>query len=175
MKIIWLILLFWTFSTPCCASNNHTWRLSGDILEWAIPATAFGATWRLKDWKGSQELAKGFMATAIITYGLKYAIQEQRPSREGHSFPSGHAAIAFFGSGFIHQHYGWQYAIPAYVAAGYVGYSRIRIKEHWTHDVIGGAAIGLLCSVLFTTSYQNCQFHPSLTPNSIALHCEGQF
>lgn len=176
------VLLFTLFLCTC-TTNGYTsqhgssLKLSGNILQIVIPATAFGTTIGLKDFKGSREFTNGFIATTLTTYGLKYAINERRPSREKHSFPSGHAAIAFYGSGFIQQRYGWKYAVPAYAAAIFVGYSRIKIKEHWMHDVIGGAAVGLLYSILLTTPYHNpCyQLFPVLTADSIALQCEGQF
>jgi membrane-associated phospholipid phosphatase len=175
---VFFIFVFWICTTHLCASKDHSsWKLSGDILQFTIPATAFGTTLALKDFDGSQEFAKGFIATTATVYGLKYLIHEQRPSHGSHSFPSGHTAIAFFGCGFIHKRYGWKYAIPAYAAATFVGYSRIKIKEHWVHDVIGGAAIGLFYSIFFTTPYQiqSYQFYPALTPDSISLHCERNF
>jgi membrane-associated phospholipid phosphatase len=173
------ILIFWTLPIAGHASKSHkqAWELTGDVLQIAIPVTAFAATVGLQDWKGSQQFLKGFMATELTVYALKYAINEERPNGEGQSFPSGHSALAFFGSGFIHQRYGWQYAIPAYAAATLIGYSRVKIKEHWVHDVLGGAAIALLYSYLLTTpyQYQGCYFYPSVTTKSIALHCKKSF
>lgn len=172
-KIIFLTVFFYGYGIKGYASL----RLSGDLFQIAIPATAIGTTFVLKDFKGSREFANGFIATSVTTYGLKYAFDERRPCGKKHSFPSGHTAIAFYGSGFIHHRYGWQYAVPAYTAALLVGYSRIKIKEHWFHDVIGGAAIGLLYSSLLTTPYHNRSYHlyPVLTPESVAIHCEGPF
>lgn len=178
-KVALLMIVLWIFSLEAHASkgHKHAWELSGDVLQIAIPVTAFTATLGLKDWKGSQQFLKGFMATELTVYTLKYALNERRPNGESQSFPSGHTALAFFGSGFIHQRYGWQYAIPAYAAAALVGYSRVKIKEHWVHDVIGGAAIALLYSYLLTTPYEykGCYFYPSLATKSVALHCEKSF
>lgn len=177
-KAVFFIFVLWTFTTNIYASkHSSSWQLSGDILQFTIPAAALGTTLAIRDFEGSQEFAKGLILTSATTYGLKYIIPEKRPSHGNHSFPSGHTAIAFFGSGFIHKRYGWQYAIPAYAAAAFVGYSRIRIKEHWVHDVIGGAAIGLLYSIFFTTSYQDQSFQctPTLSPDSIAIHCNRNF
>jgi membrane-associated phospholipid phosphatase len=177
-KFAHLILFLWIWATHIYASeHSSSWKISSDVLQFAIPATALGTTLVLKDFKGSQEFAKGFIATGTTTYGLKYLIHERRPSHGNHSFPSGHTAIAFFGSGFIHKRYGWKYAIPAHAAAAFIGYSRVKTKEHWIHDVIGGAAIGLLYSMLFTTPYhiQSYQIYPALTPDGISLHCEKKF
>lgn len=176
-KLLFIFMAIWAISTPGYASKNQSLQISGDILQIAIPAVAFSTTFALKDFNGSREFLKGFMATGVTTYGLKYLIHEKRPCHGDHSFPSGHAAIAFFGSGFIHKRYGLRYAIPAYAAALYVSYSRLKVKEHWVHDVVGGAAIGLLYSYLFTSSYQSesFRFYPSLTSNSVSLLCEKDF
>ena len=45
---------------------------------------------------------------------------------------------------FIQQRYGWQYGLPAYVAASYVGYTRVASDQHYLEDVLAGAAIGAL-------------------------------
>lgn len=160
------------------SKNDHALELSGDIFQIVIPATAFVTTLCLKDYGGSQEFFKGLVATGATAYGLKYIIKERRPHHRGyHSFPSGHTSMAFFGSGFIQKRYGWRYAIPAYAAACFVGYSRVKIKEHWIQDVVGGAAIGLLWSYLFTTPYQleSYRFYPSISSDQVALFCEKDF
>lgn len=164
------------FSTHAFGSN-HGMELSGDILQIAIPTIAFTTTLGMKDFKGSQEFLTGFAATCATTFALKYALNEKRPNHKSCSFPSGHTAIAFFGSGFIHKRYGLKYAFVAYAAALFVGYTRVNIKEHWMHDIVGGAAIGLLYSYLLTTPYQNrsYRFCPALIPNGAALLCEGEF
>ena len=35
-----------------------------------------------------------------------------------------------------------------------MGYSRVEAREHYPHDVIAGAAIGILSSYLFTKPYK---------------------
>jgi membrane-associated phospholipid phosphatase len=178
MRLSFLILLLWIISTNGSASTYHkSMELSGDIFQIAIPIAAFSSTLILKDFQGTQEFLKGLMATGVTTYGLKFMIDEKRPRHGSQSFPSGHTAMAFFGSGFIHKRYGLRYAIPAYATAFFVGYSRVKIKEHWILDVVGGAAIGLLYSYLFTSPYQDksCHFYPAITSNSVALLCEKHF
>lgn len=176
--IKFLIVLYCVCATSLYASHHHLFEnKAGNFLEFAIPATALGTTLWLKDFDGSQEFVKGLAATVGTTYGLKYLVNEKRPKDGRHSFPSGHAAFAFFGSGFIHQRYGWQYAVPTYAAAAFVGYSRLHSKKHWVQDVVGGAAIGLLYSVLFTTPYQchSCDIYPLITPSSVSICCEKEF
>ena len=176
-SLFFMIVFIGIFTNGSAARSDESLKLSGNILEVAIPATAFCASLGLKDYTGTQQFAKGFAATAITAYGLKYVVNEKRPRHGNYSFPSGHAAIAFYGSGFIHQRYGLGYAIPAYAAACYVAYTRVQTKEHWFQDVLGGAAIGLLYSYLLTTPYQDqlrC-FYPSVSPGKVTLRYENSF
>ncbi len=34
--------------------------------------------------------------------------------------------------------------VPAYAAASFVAYSRVESREHYPHDVVAGAGIGIL-------------------------------
>jgi hypothetical protein len=80
----------------------------------------------------------------VITYGLKYSIDEQRPNGQPHSFPSGHTSASFMGAEFIRKEYGWWFGAPAYAAASYVGWTRQQSRNHYSRDVFAGAAIGIL-------------------------------
>lgn len=82
----------------------------------------------------------------FVTYGLKYAIDAKRPNGGGQSFPSGHTAAAFMGAEFIRKEYGWVLGAPAYAAASWVGYTRVESDNHYWHDVLGGALIGVLAN-----------------------------
>ncbi len=173
-----LFILLWMSTAQGYASNKYReLELAGDIFQIAIPITAFTTTLGLKDWQGSKQFLKGFIAAELTSYGLKYSINERRPRHGYQSFPSGHTTIAFFGSAFIHHRYGLRYAIPAYAAACLVGYSRVKVKAHWVHDVLGGAAIGFLASYFFTTPYQykDYRFTAAITPNSVGVWCEREF
>lgn len=146
-------------------SSRHT--KAGDVLQVGIPLAAFGLTFLLKDpgsdagdlarqpsgagfdWKhlnGSprHNFGVAFARAELTTYGLKYSVNERRPNGGAQSFPSGHTAMAFMGAEFIRKEYGWAWGIPAWLAAGYVGWTRIESGNHWTRDVVAGAAIGVL-------------------------------
>lgn len=69
--------------------------------------------------------------------------------------------MAFTGASFIHKRYGLKYAIPAYVAATYVGYSRVHVKAHYTKDVLAGAALGAASSFYFTKPYKGVSVEPT--------------
>lgn len=138
----------------------------GNSLQYVAPAVAFALTWVLDETDTSagarssgnadraprsgssprHELALAFGRSIVVTEALKYSFNETRPNGGGHSFPSGHTSFAFTGAEFIRKEYGWWWGVPAYAVAGYVGYSRVRSREHYTHDVLAGALIGILAN-----------------------------
>ena len=59
------------------------------------------------------------------------------------SFPSNHASNTFALAAFISYNYR-RLAIPSFLIASLVGYSRIYLTSHYPTDVLGGAAWGML-------------------------------
>ncbi len=100
--------------------------------------------------------------TAAVTYGLKYTISESAPNGDSHSFPSAHTSLSFTSAEFLRKRYGWEYGIPAYVAATFVAVSRVEAKDHYTHDVLAGAAIGIASGYLFTRPYKGWSIQPEV-------------
>lgn len=72
------------------------------------------------------------------------AIRSERPNGGPRSFPSGHTPAAFVGAEFIRKNHGAAPGIAAYASAAFVGWTRVVSGNHWTHDVVAGAAIGIL-------------------------------
>lgn len=107
-----------------------------------------------------------FVRMEVTTYALKYGIDEQRPDGGGgQSFPSGHTAASFMGAEFIRKNYGWGWGVPSYIAAGWVGYTRVQSYNHYWHDVAAGALIGILSNYDFDdveTSVGKLSFGPAL-------------
>jgi len=54
----------------------------------------------------------------------------------------------------MRKRYGWGYGVPAYALASFVAYSRVEAREHYAHDVIAGASIGIASSYIFTRPYK---------------------
>jgi undecaprenyl-diphosphatase len=99
-----------------------------------------------------------------ILYGLKYLIQRQRPlfflEMAGQklsggpgeildpSFPSGHALYAFMMATLLATWFP-RYSIIFYIAAGFIGWSRIYLGLHFPTDVVVGGLLGYGITRLF--------------------------
>jgi undecaprenyl-diphosphatase len=59
------------------------------------------------------------------------------------AFPSGHASAAFACATVI-AYASPRLAVPAYVLAAAIAWSRVYVGVHWPLDVLGGAALGVL-------------------------------
>jgi len=153
----------------CFAPGINTYagdaiETAGDILQYVIPATAGGLTLGYGDYRGTLQFGESFALTEGVTYGLKYTVHETRPNGSSQSFPSGHTSASFCGAEFIRKRYGWELGIPAYAAASFVAYSRVEANEHYPHDVIAGAAIGILSSFIFTKPYKGWEVKTEAGP-----------
>lgn len=97
------------------------------------------------------DLANGYLVETGIVMALKYAVGRQRPDNKDRlSFPSGHAGSAVLGATILNHHYGPKIGIPAYLAAAYIGASRLKKDSHYLSDVIAGASIGYLVGKTIT-------------------------
>ena len=114
----------------------------------------------MDDSDGRKQFYKSFAANIILTHGLKNIIHKERPNGSDKSFPSGHTSAAFQGASFIHKRYGLTYAVPVYIGASFVGYSRIESDNHYVEDVLAGAAIGIVSSFYFAKPYKGFNIVP---------------
>ncbi|MDP9077718.1 MAG: phosphatase PAP2 family protein [Bacteroidota bacterium] len=106
--------------------------------------------------RNSYELFLSIGVNALITEGLKISVNEERPADKypkeiftnsvshGHSFPSGHTALAFTTATTVAlEYHKWYITVPAYLWAGSVGYSRMYLGKHYPTDVFAGAVTGI--------------------------------
>jgi membrane-associated phospholipid phosphatase len=151
----WLLtLLLWT-ATNLNSLAGDPIEAAGTALQYALPATAAGLTLGFRDWPGALQLGASAVTTIAVTEGLKYTVHETRPNgADNQSFPSGHTSISFSAAEFMRKRYGWEFGVPAYALASFVAYSRVESRNHYPHDVIAGAAIGIASSYIFTRPYK---------------------
>lgn len=104
----------------------------------------------------SYEIITGIALSTIVMEGLKISINRTRPGdaypglifpvdpAHGQSFPSGHTSLAFAtATELTIQYKKWYVAVPAFIWAGSVGYSRMYLGKHYPSDVLGGAVVGV--------------------------------
>ncbi|MGY3892912.1 phosphatase PAP2 family protein [Aeromonas enterica] len=150
------------FSGTVYASS--TFETYGDIGQFAIPAIAAGISWYQDDYEGLKQFGYSFLSTTATVEVLKHTVDATRPNGGSKSFPSGHTAWAFSGASYLQMRYGWSYGLPAYVAAGAVGWSRVESDNHYWRDVIASAVIATGFSYLFTSprNGQQLAFYPTM-------------
>ena len=121
-------------------------------LVWLGIAVVLAVLWRRASillWVGVAALTAD-----LISYGLREAIGRTRPplvhpqpkplvsTPHSGSFPSGHTTIAF-ACATVLAGIAPKLAVPCFVLAAAIGFSRIYVGVHYPLDVIGGAALGL--------------------------------
>jgi len=93
--------------------------------------------------------ATAYATLTAVAGGMKLTVSERRPDgSDCRSFPSGHAARAFAGAELVRSEYGWGWGLGAYALATGVGVLRVAGDHHYTHDVLAGAAVGVLSARL---------------------------
>lgn len=149
------LTLFMT-GVPALAAEDGI-RSAGDALRLVLPATAAGTALLRRDTRGGVQFIESAVLTGVVTEALKVIVDEKRPNGNRYSFPSGHTSISFCSAEFLRKRYGWRYGAPAYAASVFVGYSRVRARRHWAHDVVAGAAIGAGLSAWLTRPGTECR------------------
>lgn len=128
---------------------------AGDIIQIVLPVSALGATFIADDKEGRWQFTKSFGAGWLTTRVLKIAVGKTRPnSGNQESFPSGHTFGAFSGAAFIDTRYGHLWGIPSYIAATFVGVSRVIGDAHYMDDVIAGGSIAMFSNWAYATPYE---------------------
>lgn len=161
-KFFLIFLLVFLFSCPSSVNaqlfgnRSPGVETTGDIILYTLPASALATSMILGDFKGTWQFTKGMLLNQALTYGIKVAINKDRPldGDGGLAFPSGHTSTVFQAASFYHWRYGLVYSIPAYALAGFTAYSRLNATKHDGYDVLGGIVVGMVSTFLFTTPYQ---------------------
>lgn len=119
----------------------------------ALLPVAAGVTASLieRDYDGLGRLALSGATALALNYSLEALVRKNRPDGSGrHAFPSTHSVAAFSGATFLMRRYGWRWGVPAYAVSAYVAWGRVFARKHDVWDVLGGAAIGAGCALIYT-------------------------
>ncbi len=128
------------------------WALWGDYGGQAITNGVYILSMMGMYWASDDEEYKrhaGVMARAStyaisVNYLIKLIAHEERPNKANYmSFPSGHSASAFAFSSVVWAEHGWAWGLPATALSLLTGASRINDNEHYLHDIVGGATVGI--------------------------------
>ncbi len=128
------------------------------------PLTLFCISLIKKDKKLAYDgltLVSAELINSILTTSIKLGVKRERPfstypnditkhtSGGSYSFPSGHTSLAFTVATSVSLTYPkWYVITPAFLWASSVGYSRMYLGVHYPTDVLMGATIGTLSSIL---------------------------
>ena len=175
MRVVLAALLLLAAAQPAAAKRIET---AGSGVAIALPLIAGGISLYKNDRTGLAELTVDTLATVGTAYALKNIVREQRPDKSDfQSFPSDTSALAFAPAQFLWDRYGWQYGLPAYAAASFVGYSRIDSKKHHWYDVAASAGFAFTFSKIFTTRYRapGLRYGAEISPDGGAIQLTYNF
>jgi len=154
MRVLLLAAAFAVlFASP--ASADDFIETSGLVLRFALPIAGGAYALYKGDRQGLFQIGESVASAYGVSFLLKKVVKEQRPDHSGwDSFPSDSAAIAFAAASSIQIRYGWDYGLPSYAIAAYVGYARVHADKHNWGDVAAGAVIGWGAGWLLTDPYK---------------------
>lgn len=136
--------------------RDYATRISGgnrlhfdDYIQY-IPIAAFlGLGYGVPTEHGMAErlciTATAYASMSVLVNAAKYTIRVPRPDNATrNSFPSGHTATAFMGAELMRREYGPWWGLGGYAIAATTALMRVYNGRHWTSDLLGGAALGIL-------------------------------
>jgi len=166
-------LLFCTvFSANAYAVGGpfSSWTKAGDMMLGMTAAYAVGLSIMADDYKGVLQLGESILAGQIASEGIKSLELETRPNKsDKKSLPSGHAVGAFSSAMYVHKRYGLRYAITPYAMSIFTGYTRVKTRAHYWHDVVAGAAVSALFTWVLVDKYVPKNIEVSAAPENVRL------
>lgn len=173
MRGITAIVLMLALGANKAYAGSGFVQRSTDVLAFAPSVTSLAKVIADNDFNGLLQLGFSSATTILVNYGLEHHIDKASPTGDNHhSFPSTHTASAFDGATFLMRHYGWEWGVPAYAVATYVAWGRVECRRHDIWDVLGGAAIGAGCALIYTRPFAK-DSHIDIFPISIGRYITG--
>lgn len=147
----------------------------GDGVEqsaFALGTYIVGRVWRKpRIAAAGADLVDAQIVNGVLTQGIKYATDRQRPDGGARAFPSGHTSATFATAEVLREHFGWKWGTPAYAIGAYVSVSRMVDNKHWASDVVFGTAIGLVSGRAASVGHggRRVSITPSVLPGGAAI------
>jgi len=143
------------FCPSAATAGSSTLETAGTGVAIALPVIAGGIAWSKRDGRGLGQLALETGLAVGTAYALKQFVRERRPDgSDFHSFPSNTTALAASGAAFLWGRYGWQYGAPAFVATGFVAFTRVDARQHHWYDTLASTAIAAGYGYVVTTPFK---------------------
>lgn len=140
---------------PSASADSDFIETSGRVLMIALPVAGGAYALYRDDRRGLLQIGASVAGAYGASFLLQQVVKEERPDHSGwDSFPSDSTAIAFAAASSIQVRYGWDYGLPSYAIAAFVGYSRVEADKHHWGDVAAGAVIGWAAGQLLTDPYE---------------------
>ncbi len=156
--VVLAVLLSWPLQPLDDAARGWVQSLRRPVLELPMHAVSDKSRVALVALAGvalvSGPVGRTFLAESALAMlpvngaveGLKWAVDRTRPDdqrdRRNSSFPSSHAANAFTLAALLTRR--WRRsAMPAWLAASAVAFSRLYLDRHWLSDVVGALLLAL--------------------------------
>lgn len=97
-------------------------------------------------WEQLLAVGTAILVTSAMSGSIKQLADVTRPNDHFRhdSFPSGHTVTAFLAAELVRLEFGPWWGLAAYSMAGVTAFMRIYNNWHWTSDLLGGAAVGIL-------------------------------
>lgn len=173
-----MIVCVFACEMPARAQSKWVDR-STDVLCLAPAATGLVAAIVQRDKKGVLQLGLSAGTGIALNYGLNACIRKDRPNMpahpswsDHHAMPSTHTMAAFDGATFLMRRYGWKWGVPAYAVSTYVAWGRVHSRKHDWWDVVGGAAIGAGCALIYTRPFAK-NIDLSISPATFGDDAQG--
>ena len=146
----------------------------GDYCQILTPLYAASMTWfKHKDKEGLLQLGGTLLLQEGLVQAMKYGLNDAevqgvrlglRPDGGSNNFPSGHTADTFASAWYLKKRHGFKESIPAFLLAGFTGFSRVYVYRHDMKAVGFGALVGIISAEIFTKS---------LDTDKVALNVSG--